>query len=76
MKNTTNKCIYKYVICIVKPTRCTRFSNLFYSGIKLHVSERSFVHHQEFKTVHTATGIRQTDSADCLLAGKIWKAVT
>jgi hypothetical protein len=31
-----------------------------------------FVHHQEFKTVHTATGICQTDTADCLLAGMRW----
>jgi len=28
-----------------------------------------YVHHQEFKTVHTATGICQTDTAVCLLAG-------
>jgi len=34
----------------------------------LHVSDGLFVHHQEFKTVHTATGICQTDTADCLLA--------
>jgi len=27
------------------------------------------VHHQEFKTVHTATGICQTDTAVCLLEG-------
>jgi len=34
----------------------------------LHVSDGLSVHHQEFKTVHTATGICQTDTADCLLA--------
>jgi hypothetical protein len=39
----------------------------------LHVSDGLSVHHQEFKTVHTATGICQTDSAACLLAGKRWK---
>ena len=27
------------------------------------------VHHQEFKTVHTETGICQRDTAVCLLAG-------
>jgi len=27
------------------------------------------VHHQEFKTLHTVTGICQTDTAVCLLAG-------
>jgi len=26
------------------------------------------VHHQGFETVHTATGICQTDTVDCLLA--------
>jgi len=30
----------------------------------LHVSDSLSVHHQEFKTVHTASGICQTDSAD------------
>jgi len=32
----------------------------------LHVSDSLSVHHQEFKTVHTATGICQTDT-DVLL---------
>jgi hypothetical protein len=52
-----------FQISIVKPTRCTSFSNLFYftSGT-LHVLDGLSVHHQESKTVHT-------DSADCLLAG-------
>ena len=48
---------------IVKPTRCTNVSNLFYFGITLHVSDGLSVHHQEFMTVHTATGICQTDTA-------------
>ena len=39
-------------------------SNLFYFGITLHVSDVLSVHHQEFKTLHTATGIC------CLLASK------
>jgi len=37
----------------------------------LHVSDSLSVHHQEFKTVHTATGIGQTDTAVCLLASKL-----
>jgi len=41
---------------------------LFYSST-LHVSDGLSVHHQESKSVHTASGICQTDSADCLLAG-------
>jgi hypothetical protein len=40
---------------------------LFFSST-LHVSDGLFVHHQESKTVHTASGVCQTDSADCLLA--------
>jgi len=36
----------------------------------LHVSDGLSVHHQEFKTVHTATGICQTDTAVCLLASR------
>jgi len=34
------------------------------------------VHHQESKTVHTASGICQTDSADCLLAGTRWNSIS
>ena len=37
---------------IIKPTRCTNFSNLFLETP--HVSDSSSVHHQEFFTVHTA----------------------
>ena len=33
----------------------------------LHVSDGPSVHHQELKTVHTITGICQTDTAVCLL---------
>jgi len=38
---------------IIKPTRCTNLSNLFWNET-LHVSDNSLVHHQEFFTVHTA----------------------
>jgi len=38
----------------------------------LHVSDGLSVHHQEFNTVHTATGICRTDTAVCLLAGTRW----
>jgi len=34
----------------------------------LHASDGLSVHHQEFKTVHTVTGVCQTDTAVCLLA--------
>jgi len=35
----------------------------------LHVSDRLSVHHQEFKTLHTATGICETGTIVYLLAG-------
>jgi hypothetical protein len=38
---------------IIKSTRCTKFSNLFWNET-LHVSDSSSVYHQEFFTVHTA----------------------
>jgi hypothetical protein len=38
---------------IIKPTRCTNFSNLFWKET-LHVSDSSSVRHQEFFTAHTA----------------------
>jgi len=44
---------------------------LFFSST-LHVSDCLAVHHQESKTVRTASGICQTGSADCLLMGTEW----
>jgi len=41
--------------------QCTKFI-LFWNDV-LHVSDGFSVHHQEFKTVHTATGICETDTA-------------
>ena len=38
----------------------------------LHVSDGLSVLHQEFKTVHTATVVCQTETANCLLAGTRW----
>jgi hypothetical protein len=40
-------------ILIIKPTRCTNFSNLFWNETLL-VSDSSSLHHQKFFTVHTA----------------------
>jgi len=42
---------------------------LFWNNI-LHVSDSFSVHHQEFKTVHTATGVCQTGTAACLLTSR------
>jgi len=60
--------VRRNIISIVKPTRCTNVSNLFYFGMTVHVLDGLSVRHQEFKTVHTATDICQTDTAVCLLA--------
>ena len=43
--------------------RRTSVSNLFYFGMTVHVSDGLSVHHQEFKTVHTAT--KQTLLSAC-----------
>jgi len=60
-------------ILIIKPTRCTNFSNLF-GNRTLRVSGRFSVHHQESSTVHTAIGICYTGYVDCLLAGSGWNS--
>jgi hypothetical protein len=42
---------------------------ILFCSSTLHVSEGLSAHHQESRTVHTAPGICQTDSAECLPAG-------
>ena len=44
-------------------TRCINVSNLFSWSKTLHVSDGLSVHHQEFTTLRTVTGICQTDTA-------------
>jgi len=64
-----HRTVSRNISSIVKPTRCTNVSNLFYFWNDiLHVSDGLSVHHQEFKTVHTATGICETHTAVFLLA--------
>ena len=48
--------------------QCIKFILFLFWNDTLRVSDGLSVHHQKFKTVHTATGICQTDTADCLLA--------
>ena len=48
---------------IIKPTRCTNFTNLF-SHETLHVSDSSSVHHQEFIHCTLSNGICHTDLLD------------
>jgi len=47
------------LILILKPTRCTNFSNLFWNET-LHVSDISSVHHQEFFHSTLSNGICHT----------------
>ena len=54
-----------HYIPIVRPNRCTCFTNLFILSNTLHVSDSLSIHHQELKTVHTATGICETDTVAC-----------
>ena len=49
-------------ISIVKPTRCTISQIYFILEDTLHVSDGLSVHHQESKTVHTASGKCHTGS--------------
>jgi hypothetical protein len=46
-------CEYLIVFHIIKPIRCTNFSNLYWNET-LYVSDSSSVHHQELFAVHTA----------------------
>ena len=61
--------LYNKNIPIVKTIRRTYFANLFILSNTLHVSDGLSVHHQELKTVHTATGICQIATVTFLLAG-------
>ena len=47
--------------------QCIKF--ILFGTDTVHVSDGLSVHHKEFKTAHTATGICQTDTAVCLLEG-------
>jgi len=71
-KFEVHRAVHRNIVSIVKPTRCTNVSNLFYFWMTLHVSDGFSVHHQEFKTVHTATGICQTDTAVCTVLNSWW----
>jgi len=49
--------VYRKYISKVQPTRCNVFSIYLFLLIALRVSGCSSAHHQEHKTVHTASGI-------------------
>jgi hypothetical protein len=58
--------VHRDKFLIIKPTRYTNFSNLFWNET-LQVSDSSSVHHQEFFTVHTASRIRMERSSILIL---------
>jgi len=49
--------MYCKYISAVQPTRCNVFSIYLFIKIAVHVLGGSSAHHQEHKTVHTASGI-------------------
>jgi len=49
--------------------QCIKIYFILFWNDTLHVSDVLSFRHQQFNTVHTATGICQTDTAVCLLAG-------
>jgi len=65
-----HRAVHRNIISIVNPTRCTNYQ--FYFILEWHSTcfGRSLVHHQEFKAVHTATGICQTVAAEYPLASR------
>ena len=71
-KFDVHRAVHRNTISIVKPTRCTNVSNLFYFwNDTLHVSDGFSVHHQQFKTVHTRYSNRHLSNRYCcLLASK------
>jgi len=75
---TTNLSVYEFFPTILfdyyfysktnKMHQCIKF--ILFCNDTLHVSDGLSVHHQQFKIVHTATDICQTDTAVCLLASR------
>jgi hypothetical protein len=61
---------------VIKPTRCTNFTNLFCHEI-LHVSDSSSVHHQEFIHCTFNNGIRMSYRfVDSFRSGPVWHTYT
>ena len=65
-----HRAVRRKIISIIKPTRCTSVSNLFYFGMTLYMFQAVFPSIIRISTVHIATGISQTDTAVCWLASR------
>jgi len=60
--------VEEWKILLIITNKIQRYTILFIAVIALHVSGGFSAHHQELKTVHTASGICQT----CLLLPLAW----
>jgi hypothetical protein len=62
-----------FVISIVKPTRCSSFSNLFYFVVVIYMFRTVFPSIIRSLRLYIQHQVCHTGSADCLLAGTRWK---
>jgi hypothetical protein len=66
------RAVHRNIYCYSKSNQMHQFLRFVLFWINtLHVSDGLSVHHQEIKTVHTATGIHQTGTSACLLASRL-----
>ena len=66
-----HRALHHNIISIIKPTRCTSVSNLFYFGMTLYMFRKVFPSIiRSSRPYIRATGICQTDTAVCLQASK------
>jgi len=66
-----HRALHRNIISIVKTNKMhPSIKFILFWNDTLHVSDGLSVHHQEFKTIHTATGICRTNTAVCLLASR------
>jgi hypothetical protein len=74
--STYVKCVFVTLDVYSKTNEMHQFFKfILFCSSTLHVLDSLSVHHQASKTVHTASGISQTDSADCLLVGTRWNSL-
>ena len=61
VKYDVHRAVHRNIISKLKPNNAPMYQIYLFWNDTLHVSDGLSVHHQEFKTVHTATGICQTN---------------
>ena len=72
MNFVVHRAVYRNIISIVKPTRCTNVSNLFYFGMTLYMFRTVFpsIIRNSRLYIQQQAYVKQTDTADCLLANR------